>query len=52
MTHVQERNDSYRIIWGGERSHIKHPFGRMRMKCKDNIQLELREMGYDDVNWI
>lgn len=51
MTHVQERNDSYRIIWG-EINHIKQPFGRLRMKCEDNVQLELREMGYDDVNWI
>jgi hypothetical protein len=30
----------------------KHPFGRYRRKCKDNVQLDLREMGYDDVHWI
>jgi hypothetical protein len=51
MTHVREGNDSYRIIWEGG-NHIKHPFGRLRMKCKDNVQLDLREMEYDDMNWI
>jgi hypothetical protein len=49
MTDVKERNDSYKVVWG---DHIKHIFGRLRMKCEYDAQLELRGLDYEDVNWI
>jgi hypothetical protein len=46
--------------WGGERClqvlvgrpEGKRPLGRPRHRWEDNINMELREIGIDGVNWI
>jgi hypothetical protein len=36
----------------GGRPEGKGPLGRPRLRWKDNIKLDLREIGIDGVNWI
>jgi hypothetical protein len=40
----------YRVLVG--RPEGKRPLGRPRRRWKDNIKIDLREMGKDGVNWI
>jgi hypothetical protein len=30
----------------------KRPLGRPRRRCVDNIKVDLREIGWDDMDWI
>jgi hypothetical protein len=30
----------------------KRPLGRPRRRCVDNIEMDLREIGWDGVDWI
>jgi len=42
--------DVYRVLLG--KSEGKRPLGRPRLRWKDNVKLDLREMGTDGANWI
>jgi hypothetical protein len=45
-----ENRNAYRILVGkieGERS-----LGRPRRRCVDNIKMDLRQIGFDGVDWI
>ncbi|KAJ4434199.1 hypothetical protein ANN_22747 [Periplaneta americana] len=47
---MDESRNSYRVLVGtpeGER-----PLGRPRRRWEDNIKMDLREVGYDDREWI
>ncbi|KAJ4429378.1 hypothetical protein ANN_21535 [Periplaneta americana] len=45
-----ESRNAYRVLVG--RSEGKRPLGRSRRRWKDNIKMDLREVGYDDRDWI
>jgi hypothetical protein len=34
------------------RPDVKRPLGRPRRRGKDNIKMDLREIGFDGTNWI
>jgi hypothetical protein len=40
----------YSILVG--RSEGKRPLGRHRRRWEDNIKMDLREIGFDEANWI
>ncbi|KAJ4428247.1 hypothetical protein ANN_24264 [Periplaneta americana] len=40
----------YRVLVG--RSEGKRPLGSLRCRWEDNIKMDLREVGYDDREWI
>jgi hypothetical protein len=42
--------DVYRVLVG--RLEGKRPVGRPRRRWKDNIKLDLREIGIDGANWL
>jgi hypothetical protein len=44
-----KRND-YRILVG--KPEGKRPLGRQRHRWVDNIKMDLREIGYDGLDWI
>jgi ribosome biogenesis protein Nip4 len=41
---------TYNILVG--RSEARRPLGRPKRRWEDNIKIELREIGFGDVNWI
>ncbi|KAJ4433494.1 hypothetical protein ANN_15798 [Periplaneta americana] len=45
-----ESRNAYRVLVG--RPEGKRPLGRPRRRWEDNIKMDLREMGYDDREWI
>jgi hypothetical protein len=45
-----ENRNAYRILVGKPRE--KRPLGRPRRRWVDNIKMELREIGWDGMNWI
>ncbi|KAJ4447720.1 hypothetical protein ANN_09728 [Periplaneta americana] len=45
-----ESRNAYRVLVG--RSEGKKPLGRSRRRWEYNIEMDLREMGYDDREWI
>ncbi|KAJ4447833.1 hypothetical protein ANN_09841 [Periplaneta americana] len=45
-----ESRNAYRVLVG--RSDGKRPLGRPRRRWEDNIKMDLREVGYDDRDWI
>ncbi|KAJ4442618.1 hypothetical protein ANN_04207 [Periplaneta americana] len=45
-----ESRIAYRVLDG--RPERKRPLGRPRRRWKDNIKMDLREVGYDDREWI
>jgi hypothetical protein len=44
-----EKRNAYRIFVG--KPEGKGPLGRPRRRWVDNIKMELREMGWDGVDW-
>jgi hypothetical protein len=50
MARMGEGRGVYRVLVG--RSEGKRPLGRPRRKWKDNIKMDLREVGIDGANWI
>jgi hypothetical protein len=48
-THGAERN-AYRILVG--KPEGRRPLGRPRRRWVDNIKIDLRETGWDDVDWV
>jgi hypothetical protein len=45
-----ETRNAYRILVG--KPEIKRPLGRPRRRWMYNIKMDLREIGYDGVDWI
>jgi hypothetical protein len=42
--------DAYNILVG--RPEGRRPLGRSRRRWEDNIKIDLREIGFGDVDWI
>jgi hypothetical protein len=45
-----EKRNAYRILVG--KPEGKGPLGRPRHRWVDNIKMDLREIGWDDMDWI
>jgi hypothetical protein len=45
-----EVRDAYNILV--ERPEGRRPLGRPRRRGEDNIKMDLREIGFEDVDWI
>ncbi|KAJ4428289.1 hypothetical protein ANN_24307 [Periplaneta americana] len=50
VAHIGESRNAYRVLVG--RPEEKRPLGRPRRRWEDNIKMDLREVGYDDREWI
>ncbi|KAJ4435446.1 hypothetical protein ANN_18061 [Periplaneta americana] len=50
VARIGESRNAYRVLVGG--SEGKRPLGRPRRRWDDNIKMDLREVGYDDREWI
>jgi hypothetical protein len=48
-TNVEKKN-AYRILVG--KPEGRSPVGRPRRRWVDNIKVDLRDIGWDDMNWI
>jgi hypothetical protein len=42
--------NAYNILVGKPTG--REPLGRSRRRCEDNIKLDLREIGWEGVNWM
>jgi hypothetical protein len=47
---VGEVRGAYNILVG--RPEERRPLGRLRRRWEDNIKMDLREIGFGDVDWI
>jgi hypothetical protein len=45
-----EKRNAYRILVG--KPEGRRPLGRPRRRCVDNIKIDLREIGWDGVDWV
>ncbi|KAJ4433925.1 hypothetical protein ANN_16239 [Periplaneta americana] len=50
VARMGESRNAYRVLVG--RPEGKRPLGRPRRRWEDNIKVDLREVGYDDRDWI
>ncbi|KAJ4429512.1 hypothetical protein ANN_21681 [Periplaneta americana] len=50
VARMGETRNAYRVLVG--RPEGKRPLGRPRRRWEDNIKMDLREVGYDDRDWI
>ncbi|KAJ4450607.1 hypothetical protein ANN_02033 [Periplaneta americana] len=50
VARMGESKNAYRVLVG--RPEGKRPLGRPRRRWEDNIKMDLREVGYDDRDWI
>ncbi|KAJ4448530.1 hypothetical protein ANN_10548 [Periplaneta americana] len=50
VARMGESRNAYRVLVG--RPERKRPLGRPRRRWEDNIKMDLREVGYDDRDWI
>ncbi|KAJ4436680.1 hypothetical protein ANN_16811 [Periplaneta americana] len=50
VARMGESRNAYRVLVG--RPQRKRPLGRPRCRWEDNIKMGLREVGYDDRDWI
>ncbi|KAJ4429461.1 hypothetical protein ANN_21630 [Periplaneta americana] len=50
VARMGESTSVYKVLVG--RPEGKRPLGRPRRRWEDNIKMDLREMGYDDREWI
>ncbi|KAJ4441221.1 hypothetical protein ANN_11072 [Periplaneta americana] len=50
VARMGESRNAYRVLVG--KSEGKRPLGRQRCRCEDNIKMDLRDVGYDDRDWI
>jgi hypothetical protein len=45
-----EKSNAYKILVG--KPEGKRPLGRQRCRSMDNIKMDLREVGWDGMDWI
>ena len=45
-----ERKGVHRVLVG--KPEGKRPLGRPRLRCEDNIKMDLQEVGYGGMDWI
>jgi hypothetical protein len=50
VTRMGETRNAYRILLG--KPEGKRPLGRPRRRWVDNIEMNLREIGWDGMDWI
>jgi hypothetical protein len=50
VARIGEKLNAYRILVG--KPECKRPLGRPRRRCVDNIKMDLREIGWDGLDWI
>jgi len=50
VAHMGVMRNVLRILIG--KPEEKRLFGRPRRRCEDNIRMDLRELGWEDVDWI
>ncbi|KAJ4435418.1 hypothetical protein ANN_18033 [Periplaneta americana] len=50
VARIRESRDAYRVLV--RRPEGKRPLGRPRRRWEDNIEMDLREVGYDGRDWI
>ncbi|KAJ4430424.1 hypothetical protein ANN_22640 [Periplaneta americana] len=50
VARMGESRNAYRVLVG--RPEGKRPLGRPRRRWEDNIKMDVREVGYDDRDWI
>jgi hypothetical protein len=50
VAHMGEKRNSYRILLA--KLEGRRPEGRPRHRCVDNIKIDLRETGWDGVDWL
>ncbi|KAJ4427890.1 hypothetical protein ANN_23898 [Periplaneta americana] len=50
VARMGEYKNAYRVLVG--RPEGKRPLGKLRSRWEDNIKMDLREVGYDDREWI
>jgi hypothetical protein len=50
VARIGEKRNAYRILVG--KPEGRGPLGRPRRMWVDNIKMDLREIGWDGVNWI
>jgi hypothetical protein len=50
VARMGEGRGAYRVLVG--RNEGKRPLGRPRRRWENNIKMDLREIGFDVVNWI
>jgi hypothetical protein len=50
VARMGEKNNAYKILVG--KPEGKSPLGRPRRKWVDDIQIDLREIGWDGMDWI
>jgi hypothetical protein len=49
VARMGEKRTAYRILVG--KPEGKSPLGRPRRRCVDNIKMDLREIGWDGMDW-
>jgi hypothetical protein len=47
---MEEMKNAFRILVG--KTEGKRPLGRRRREWKDNIRMDLKEIGWEIVDWI
>jgi hypothetical protein len=50
VARIEEKMNAYKILVG--KPEGKRPLGRPRSRWVDNIKIDLRETGWDGVDWI
>jgi hypothetical protein len=50
VARMGEKRNAYRILVGNPEG--KKPLGRPRLRWVDNIKMDLREIGWDGMDWI
>jgi hypothetical protein len=50
VARMVEKKNAYRILVG--KPEGKRPLGRPRRRWEDNIKMDLREIGWDGMDWI
>jgi hypothetical protein len=50
VTRVGEMRNAYKILVGQPEG--KRPLGRHERRCKYKIRMDIREIGWEDANWI
>jgi hypothetical protein len=50
VARIEEKRNAYRILVGNPER--KRPLGRPRRRWVDNIKMDLREIGWDGMDWI